>query len=215
MSQQLQPTGVDTELLELAEVVLHQSGYEVVRQSFDGAAYLLGEDPDNVVVLAAVVAVDDVFAAEPALTRVLSTRLAAAPAESKKWDGYVVVITGARPEDAIADVLSSITHNLHQVRRIIRVGVDATTAAVARSLRAILPMSEALGEERLLDPLTALVQRLVRDGLAVDEVDTAIAAFRATTDSRSVSGVPGTGIDDGDDGLGPDGDVAVPGGNDD
>lgn len=184
---------VDTELLELAEVVLHQSGYTVAPLSTDGVSYLLAEDQDNVIVLTTVVSVDDVFAVEPALSRALSGRLASAPAESKKWDGYVIVITSTRPDDSMTEALFSLTYDLNQARRLVRVGVEATTAAVARSLRAVLPLSEPTSEAGLLDPLTALERRLVADGLSTEEVAGAIAAFRAEAAADLSNDVGGVG----------------------
>lgn len=179
MTPRAQPAEVDIELLELAEIVLRQSGYTVERLPIDGVSCLLGEDQDNVIVLAAVVAVEDIFNVEPLLSRLLSSRLTGAGAEAKKWDGYAIVITSSRPEDSMTEPLTALTQNLNQVRRLIRVGVDTTRADVERSIRAVLPLSAVTNGAGLLDPLTALEQRLVADGLAAGEVSEAIAAFRA------------------------------------
>lgn len=179
MTPPVQPAEVDTELLELAEIVLRQSGYTVERLPIDGVSCLLGEDQDNVIVLAAVVAIEDIFNVEPLLSRLLSSRLTGADAEAKKWDGYAIVITSARPEDSMTEALTALTQNLNQVRRLIRIGVDTTRADVERSIRAVLPLSSVTNGAGLLDPLAALEQRLVADGLDAEEVSDAIAAFRA------------------------------------
>jgi hypothetical protein len=179
-SPSLPSAATDNELLELAEDVLRKSGYLVAPTALDGIASLLAEDQDNVVVVTAVLSADDALTVEPFLTRALTGRIATASAESKKWDGYVIILASTRPDDDLTEALFSLTYNLHQVRRLIRVGVEATTAAVARSLRAVLPLSEPMGEGGVIDPLTALEQRLVADGLPPSDVSVAMASFRLT-----------------------------------
>jgi len=196
MMSSFQPAAVDTELLELVELVLRDSGYVVAPMSTEGAPYLLAEDQDSVVVAAAVVGVEDVFAAEPILSRALVGRLAESHSGAKKWDGYVIVVTSSRPDDTTTEALFSLTYNLHEVRRLVRVGVEATTAAVARSLRPVLPLSEAIAEATTIDPLTALERRLVADGLDFDQVALAVASFRAETGAQL-----GLNRDDGGDGV--------------
>src|ERR1700681_1449534 len=179
MTSPLTPAAVDTELLDLGQLVLQQAGYTVVRASIEGAPYLVGEDQDNVVVVAAVVTVDDVFAIQPGLSRALVERWAGSAADSKKWDGFVIVLTAASPDDTTTEALFSLTYNLHQVRRLVRVGVEATNAGVARSLRPVLPLSQSISETALSDPLTALEHRIVADGLDADDAALAISTFRA------------------------------------
>ncbi len=195
MTPALQPVEVDAELLQLAEIVLRQSRYTVERIPIDGLPCLLGEDQDNVVVLAAVVAVEDIFNVEPPLSRLLSSRLTDAHAESKKWDGYVIVITSGRPDDSMTEALNALTQNLNELRRLVRIGVDTTRADVERSIRAVLPLSKVTDDAGLLDPLAALEQRLVADGLEAEEVAAAITAFRATTASDSPTDVEEREID--------------------
>jgi hypothetical protein len=187
------PSNVDTELFELAEVVLRQYGFDVDRLTTDGIPYLLAEDQDSVLVLTSVVGINDVMAVEPELTRVLAARVATASIESKRWDCYVIVITNARPDERMGAAISSVAYNLSDVRRLIRVGVDTTRADVERSLRAILPLSGSVGEEEMLyDPLAALGERLIADGLSAPDVEEAIAAFRMTlpdpADIRALDG---------------------------
>jgi hypothetical protein len=205
MTPAAQPAEVDTELLELAEIVLRQSGYTVERLPIDGVSCLLGEDQDNVIVLAAVVEIEDIFNVEPLLSRLLSSRLTGAAAEAKKWDGYAIVITSARPEDSMTAELNALTQNLNQVRRLIRIGVDTTRADVERSVRAVLPLSPVTDGAGLLDPLAALEQRLVADGLDAAEVAAAIAAFRAAAAAEPPVDLqePGIEREAGED-LGPD-----------
>jgi hypothetical protein len=183
MSLHLDPSLADTELVDLAQVVLGEADYVVRRELINGTPYLLAEDPDNVVVLGAVIDVADVLAIEPVLSEILVKRLAEGTAESKKWDGYVVILTSTRSDEDTTEALFSLTYNLSQVRRIVRIGVDATKAAIARGLRPVLPLRESTGDSALTDPLTALEERLIADGLAPAQVDQAMADFRAQAPS--------------------------------
>lgn len=198
-SQSLPSAATDTELLDLAEDVLRTSGYLVAPTALDGIPSLLAEDQDNVVVVTAVLSADDVLTVEPFLTRALTGRIATSSAESKKWDGYVIILASTRPDDELTEALFSLTYNLHQVRRLVRVGVEATTAAVARSLRAVLPLSEPMGEGGLIDPLTALEQRLVADGLPANDVSVAMASFRLTAQQSAGADVEPSSSDAYDD----------------
>jgi hypothetical protein len=189
-----QAAAADTELLGLAGLVLRDSGYTVEDGATNGLPYLVAEDLDNVLVAGAVVAIEDVFAIEPTLRRVLLARLGGARAESKKWDGYVVILTSTRPDESMSEALFDLTYNLSEARRLVRVGVEPTTADVARSLRAVLPLTKPSVDGGLVDPLTALEKRLVADGLGRDEVAEAIAGFRA--EPREVPGVVDEGADD-------------------
>lgn len=206
MTPPVQPAQVDTELLELAEIVLRQSGYTVERLPIDGVSCLLGEDQDNVIVLAAVVAIEDIFNVEPLLSRLLGSRLTGADSEAKKWDGYAIVITSARPEDSMTEALTALTQNLNQVRRLIRIGVDTTMADVERSIRAVLPLSPVTNGAGLLDPLAALERRLVADGLDAEEVSAAIATFRASAAAEPPVDLQERGIEGEE--FGPDPDTA-------
>ena len=196
----LTPSAADTELLELGQLVLKEAGYTAALASINGLPYLLAEDRDNVVVLAAVLGIDDIFAIEPALSRVLVDRLAGGTSDSKKWDGYVVVLTGRRPDDATTDALFSLTYNLRQVRRLIRVGVEATNAGVARSLQPVLPLRQVAGEAALGDPLAALEHRIIADGLDEKEVARAISTFRTQANVLDSPGIrdSNTTVADGD-----------------
>ena len=181
MTVRLDPSIVDTELLDLARVVLEQGGYVVMQNSIDGTQYLIAEDPDNVIVLGAVIDVGDALVIEPALSRTIVDRLAESSPETKKWDGYVVVLSSTRSDSETTEALFSLTYNLSQVRRIVRVGVEATKAAVSRSLSPVLPLHQSQNDVVLGDPLESLEQRLIADGLAADQVNQAIASFRSQT----------------------------------
>lgn len=170
---------VDSELVELAEVVLRQAGYAVERGAVEGMPYLLAEDQDNVITATAVLSADDVQRIEPALTRALVERLSDSSLESKKWDGYVVILSSTRPDDDATGALFNLTYNLNQVRRLVRVGIEPTTASVARGLRAVLPLSQTRVDAISIDPLAALQDRLIADGLDAQQVEQALTHFRS------------------------------------
>src|SRR5687767_13156711 len=117
---------VDVELLDLAAGVLVDAGYSVTRTTEHGIDLLLAEDADNVVAITAVTSTDAIFDAEPAVTRALASRFAGPGEAPKRWDAYAVLLTSSTPDDAKAEALFSLSYNLKQVRRIVRVGVDAT-----------------------------------------------------------------------------------------
>jgi hypothetical protein len=179
---------IDGELIELAEVVLRQADYAVERGTDDSVAYLLAEDQDNVITVTAVLTADDAQTVEPVLTRVLVDRLSDRSVESKKWDGYVIILTSTRPDDDTTEALFSLTYNLNQVRRLIRVGIEPTTAAVARGLRAVLPLSQTPVDAISTEPLAALQARLIADGLDASQVEQALLGFRSQGDRIAPSG---------------------------
>lgn len=167
----------DDGLLDLAVLVMQQNGYEVVRAAAGDLPIALAEDEDNVVALASLVSSGDLVMVEPNVSRLLTERLVAATSARKKWDAYVVLLTAQRASDEQSEPIAALTNNLRQVRRIIRVGVDPTLAAVARALRPLLPLPSPEFDSRLEDPLTTLRDLLIRDGLPADVVAEALSAY--------------------------------------
>jgi hypothetical protein len=167
----------DEGLLDLAILVMQQNGYEAVRDTVGDLPIALAEDEDNIVVLASLVSSGDVVLAEPDVSRLLTERLVAATSARKKWDAYVVLLTAQRASDEQSETLAALTNNLRQVRRIVRVGVDPTRAAVARALLPLLPLPTPDFDSRLEDPLAALKALLIRDGLPADVVSDALSAY--------------------------------------
>lgn len=176
MSVQLQ---TDDPLLELAEVVLRDADFTLrYARSDEQEPILLAENSDAVAAVGAFVSVENLVAAEGRVSRALSRHLAGANASSKRWDGYVVLLTSARPEANYSEELSLLTQNLRHVRRIVRVGVHPTRAGLARALRPLLPLSNATGAALIREPLDAVTEALKRDGFARSEIEVAIEAFR-------------------------------------
>ncbi len=79
-SVQKHPVGVDTQLLELTSMALADAGYSLEELVVDDVGIVLGENPDNIVVVTATVTVHELVAAEAKLSRFLVERLSEAPA---------------------------------------------------------------------------------------------------------------------------------------
>ena len=170
---------LDLELLELASNVLFDVGYKVARFTSDGFELLLAEDPDSVVALTTVVSAAAVLDAEPAMTQYISARFAEVSSSPKRWDGYSMVLTSSGISAEFAEPIFALTYNLSQVRRIVRVNVEATKAGMRRALRPLLPLSVSADPLELTDPITSLQNRLITDGVPADEVSRAMSEFRA------------------------------------
>lgn len=190
--------GVDTQLLELTSMVLADAGYSLEELVVDDVSIVLGESPDNIVVMTATVTVRELVAAESILSRFLVQRLSEASAGGKRWDAYVAVLTRQSADVQTSDTLFGLTYNLRHVRRLLKVGVDPTLAGVARALRALLPLPRVDSMTALNDPLDALAQQLVADGIDEEIVSRSIGHFRGTN-VRSSGGLGGARDDNSSD----------------
>ena len=170
----------DDELLAIADTVLTLDGYFTLPASVANVPVLFAEDQDNVLVVAALITTQDVLQAEPDISKALTARLGSVDPGPKRWDGYVVLLTAQQSQDDAVEDLFHLTYNLHQIRRIVRVGVTPTIAGVERALRALLRLPEATGGGVIADPLGAMQSRLIADGLDSDVVGEAMTAFRTT-----------------------------------
>ncbi len=173
------PFETDIELLKLARQVLADSGYRVQDSMCDDIYYVIAEDTDNVVAVTAMLEGGDLIAVEPVLGRALIERLSDTRVGAKRWDGYVILLTSATPTSETSQGLFDLAYNLINVRRLIRVRVKPTIADVARSLRPVLPLTVAVSEAVLTDPLASLAERL-RESLGTAAVSSAMTAFRAS-----------------------------------
>ena len=176
--------GNDDSLLELAGVALKQAGYTVVPADAGDLRVLLGEDEHNVVVITALISPDQIVAAESHASRALTQRLVAADLPQKKWDAYVVLLCAQSADDDQTEALTELASNLRHLRRIVRVGVEATLADVARALRPLLPLPVPAVKQRLADPVIALQGMLLRDGLDDAVVQDLMDAFRLQVRTR-------------------------------
>jgi hypothetical protein len=201
-----EPVAVDSETLELLSLVLSRANYETQGAAAGDVQVVLGENLDNVVVATAAMTVTDLVRAEPLLSSFLVDRLGNANAEGKRWDGYVVLLTAQEAGMDNSQPLFGVTYNLRHVRRLVKVGVEPTMAGVARALGTLLPLTLSAVADTTSDPLSALEQRLLADGVDPTSVRSAIERFRVDhsmglmTDedsaSREAESISEEGIDD-------------------
>lgn len=166
----------DFGLLDLAETVLAGAGYEIQRSRVGLESVLLVENDENVALIAAPVTLDHLFEMEPEVSRVLSERLVAGPPNRKRWDAFVVFLCAQSASSEQTEPISDLVNNLRFARRLVRIAVEPTKAAVSRSLRPLLPLPAA-SISQLEDPLRELQRTLVRDGLDPALVETALQDF--------------------------------------
>jgi len=179
----------DPGLLDLARVVLQQHGYKVATPLAPDTV-LLAEDENNVVAVAAVISPPQIVDVEPIVSRVLTERLVEAHVPEKRWDGYVVLLCAQSADSDQTEALAALANNLRQLRRVVRVGVEPTRAAVARALRPLLPLPTPVSSGTLTDPLELLRGRLIRDGLDPAVVDEVLETFRIDTGARLLEDDP-------------------------
>ncbi|WP_332642191.1 hypothetical protein [Aeromicrobium sp.] len=134
------------------------------------------ENDDNVAVIAAPVTLEQLFEAEPSVSRLLSEQLVAGPPSRKRWDAFVILLCAQNSTPDHAEAISDLVNNLRFARRLVRVGVEPTKAALSRSLRPLLPPPTATTNQ-LEQPLHQLERLLVRDGLDPVAVEDAIRDF--------------------------------------
>lgn len=168
----------DESLLELADFVLESAGYAVMRLSTSDMTASIAENDNNIVIVAALVSPEDLVEAEPVVARQLTEKLVARDVGAKKWDAYVVLLSAQRASDDQTESLANLANNLRRVRRVIRVGVEPTRAAVSRALRLLLPLPEPPTERAIADPLELMRERLLIDGVDPNVVQTALEVFR-------------------------------------
>jgi hypothetical protein len=194
----------DDELLAIADAVLKSDGYFTASASVGSVPTLLAEDEDNVLIVAALITISDVLRIEPDISKALTKRLGSVDTGPKKWDGYVVLLTAQQGQDGTTDDLFHLMYNLHQIRRIVRVGVVPTIAGVERALRALLSLPETTENLSIDDPLDAMESRLVADGIDPTAVDEALTAFRTTYVTSRAAGAAAADSEPDDADLGDD-----------
>lgn len=177
------PIETDAELLDLLLITLERGGYQVQPTTVGELPVVMAENVDNVVAAAATVTVKDLVRAEPLLSRLLVKRLGGANPDAKRWDGYVLLVTAQPADMAASEALFGVTYNLRQVRRLAKVGVEPTLAGVARALRGVLPLIPPTDLETVLDPLLALRERLLTDGVDPIAVQAAVVRLRSAAPS--------------------------------
>ncbi|WP_310964898.1 hypothetical protein [Nocardioides terrisoli] len=177
MSDSSGAIGTDSGLLELAEMVLRDAGYELTSDAADDEPVLLAENHDNVAVVTAPITLERLLDADSSLTRFLVERLATTDPGRKRWDAYVVFLCAQPGTPNQTETLSGVSNNLRKVRRLLRVGVEPTTAGVSRALRPLLPLPTLSRPTAIADPLQELESFLLADGIEPEVLHAALTDF--------------------------------------
>ncbi len=168
----------DLELLDLASINLGKSGFECSRLEIDGVPALTALSQFGFLFVASFLTVDAMLTAEPRfsgeLARLLTTNDELA---RTRWDGYLVLLTSQNAEAHHSQSLFAVAYNLRQVRRLLKVGVEPTITGVGRALRPVLPLVVPQYLKASLNPLTALEERLLRDGFDAEQLTVALRRF--------------------------------------
>jgi len=156
---------------------------------------LFAENDLTAIAVGASTTVEGLLELEAVLSGRLIARIETRRIPDRRRDGYVVLLTAQPAESQQSEALFGMTYNLRHVRRVVRVGVEPTTAGVARALRPVLPLLSRPNTQLILDPLDSLERRLNEDGLDPHNVARAVALFR----SGAYRGTPDVSEDEDDD----------------
>lgn len=175
-------TVTPTQIMAAATELLTGGGYTQVRRQFpewDTTSARLFEDPYNVVGVAVHDTCADLLRSwadlQGSLVEAISSRVG--QAESKAWDGYLVLLTSSMAPSEQSSV-EAIRYDTTRLRKLIATGQDLRTAGdVERVLRPLLPFTQedaALREESALEALPRL---LAEQGVPEETTRTLIEAF--------------------------------------
>jgi hypothetical protein len=163
-----------TDLLAAASHTLTSSGYKHIRDMFpewDTPTSRLFEDRYNVVGIVVFATCGDLLREWPdrqaSLVDVISSHVGRA--ESKSWDGYLVLLTPGLAPSETAE-LDAVRYDTTRLRKLIATGDDLTVSTdVERVLSSLLPLGEEpvnMSQESTLDLLpTVLAERGVSEGV--------------------------------------------------
>jgi hypothetical protein len=173
---------VDSNYLEIAKTVLARDQFATVLESTaDGRPVLLAENAYFVLAVVSATNFKDLANREAYAADLLTKRVATSSAAGKRWDAYIVLMaTEAEGDASTFSELVKMNYNTSNLRRIARVGVDASDAGVRGVLRPFLPLATPASDAASADPLGALEAQLPQFG--VDKLFAArvIAAYRET-----------------------------------
>jgi hypothetical protein len=158
--------------LEPFRVVLREGGYALESRDLpELGATLLAETEHSLVLCIATrwETLDDrVDEAQAQLTR-----LAAVHPSPRSWDLYVIVVV---TDDRDNRRRESVESDTRYARKIVAVGVGESRARAERALLALLPLRPTARFDAS-DPLVAVRDELVAQGVDVDVARTALASF--------------------------------------
>jgi hypothetical protein len=168
----------DHEMLDLMDLVLASNGFYTTPVNANGTNAVLAENENMVALAASTTTVDSLSEAEARLSKYLVDKLAAASETKLKWEGYVVLLTAHDPLVGSSKEVFGLTYDLRYVRRIVRTGVEPTTAGVARALRPLLPLTKVWPTRGAGDPLEDLARRLAETGIDKVLIESQLNLFR-------------------------------------
>lgn len=178
-----QDYGPAKSLLAAAALVLrsHAFGLRTVPLTGMSTQLLLAENELFLLGLVEFPGPDHLAAVESAAALDLAERLDQAAA--KRWDAYLVLLTDSPAANqemsaAVADIL----YNTRYLRRIIRWELAPSDDSLTTALKPFLPLPDAGRAADLLDPMQALVARMVAHGIAPEDATEALELWRATRD---------------------------------
>lgn len=137
-----------TELIAVSASILEAGGYQAIREGFPDwstTSTRLFEDQYNVVGVAVFATCAELIQSwadlQGSLVEVISGRVGTA--ESKAWDGYLVLLAAGLAPSADSDV-EAIRYDTTRLRKLVATGEDLKGAAnVERLLRPLLPLRAA------------------------------------------------------------------------
>lgn len=169
----------DLGLLDLSLLALSTAGLTASIEEVNSVPAVRAESELMVVLVGTATTVDGLIALEPLLSSAVIDLLGDRKIPDRRRDGYVILLTSQRAEARQGESLFGLTYNLRHVRRIVRVGIDATAAGVARALRPVLPLATVTAGTGAVDPIDELSSRLIQDGLDSHAVQGFVRRFRS------------------------------------
>ncbi len=131
----------DDERLAIAADLLGEADFLIQRFDSLGHEQLYAENAYFVVAVTSVASLPEISAAEMQLTEDLLKIANERELGPRRWDLYSIVLceSDVRRGDSVG-ILFELTYDTKYVRRIVRVGVKPTTAALREALRMFMPI---------------------------------------------------------------------------
>lgn len=171
-----------TDLIAASSSVLEGGGYRAIRKGFaewSTTSTRLFEDEYNVVGVAVFTTCAELLNSwadlQGSLVRVISERVG--QAESKAWDGYLVLLTAGVAPSEVLDI-ESIRYDTTRLRKLVATGEDLNDAGdVERFLRSLLPLHTEEGTIREGSALDLLPDLLQESGIGRETTAALVRSF--------------------------------------
>lgn len=171
-----------TDLIAACTSVLQSGGYQSIRDGFsqwNTTSTRLFEDRYNVVGIAVFATSDELLGTwadlQGALVDVISRHVG--QAESKAWDGYLVLLTAGIASSSAAEI-ESLRYDTTRLRKLVATGEDLVAAGdVERLLRPLLPLRAAQGSISQGTALDLLPRLLAEQGITEQTTELLVKAF--------------------------------------